>query len=525
MPDCAARTARAGALAFVLASNRAFAAPAPGPTPPTEKPVRTIAVMINGEALEGESPAQVVDGRVLVPVRAVLGALGVGIQRQGERITVRLPTGSAEVTVGSRRAAINGDVIRLDAAVVDIKGITFVPLGFIAAALGAQATYDQRGAKVEIVSAYIGRATEAEEARADGGTNVQGVVSAVDADSSPPSITVVQSGVSRTINITSDAKIYVEDATIHSRVKGTLDDVHVGDALFAVLTGQGRVVQVQDFFKSFSGTVSAVSPIAIVLENGRVVQPTKTTDITLNAAAAQLSDLRVGDFVTVRSNPETGELREIVASRSGQAPATARPAASPSSVAIASFDVSVTRPLRAGESFDVTLHGTPGGTATFDIADYVTGLAMHETQPGTYVGRFTIPDRFNVTQVPVYGHLTLGSASAPRAESATQLSAATIPPSVGEVAPPPGQTVNNSRPSIYATFVAPTEIAINPSSITLVVNGHDVTSSATRTGSFITYSPGIDYPDGAVTVVVRVADAAGNDTTRTWTFYIKTRND
>jgi hypothetical protein len=83
--------------------------------------------------------------------------------------------------------------------------------------------------------------------------------------------------------------------------------------------------------------------------------------------------------------------------------------------------------------------------------------------------------------------------------------------------------VNNSRPSIFATYNAPTEIAINPSSVTLEVNGHDVTSSATRSNGFITYSPGVDIPDGTVTVVVKVSDSAGNTATKVWTFTIKTR--
>jgi hypothetical protein len=50
-----------------------------------------------------------------------------------------------------------------------------------------------------------------------------------------------------------------------------------------------------------------------------------------------------------------------------------------------------------------------------------------------------------------------------------------------------------------------------------------VTGSSTRSSSFITYAPGIDYPDGPVTVTVRVSDAAGNASTRSWSFAIKTR--
>jgi hypothetical protein len=92
---------------------------------------------------------------------------------------------------------------------------------------------------------------------------------------------------------------------------------------------------------------------------------------------------------------------------------------------------------------------------------------------------------------------------------------------VTEVAPPPGETVNNARPSIYATFTSPGDLAIDPSSITLVVDGHDVTASATRAATFITYSPGVDLPRGEIHVTVRVADAAGNVGERSWSFVVQ----
>jgi hypothetical protein len=148
---------------------------------------------------------------------------------------------------------------------------------------------------------------------------------------------------------------------------------------------------------------------------------------------------------------------------------------------------------------------------------------MQEHSPGFYTGRFTIPDRVNVTQIPVYGPVSVAEIAAPRTEAAQTLSAATTPPAIGEVAPPQGQTVNNSRPSIFATYSAPTEIAIDQSTVSLSVNGHDVTSSATRSNGFITYSPGLDIPDGPITVVVKVSDTAGNAATKTWIFNIKTR--
>jgi hypothetical protein len=530
--------ASAFACGCVCVGSAALATPAPPTTRAeerAEKPVRPIAIVVNGEALSTDQIPIVVRGRLLVPLRDVFDALGIVIARNGARIDARLPTGRVTLVVGSSAVNVNGGRVLLDGPILDRDGATYAPLGLLAVAFGAQATYDQRGAKVDIVSTYVGRNSSAEQQRAGGGSDVQGVIAAIDDNSNPATLTVVRSGAQRTIAFPSDAKLWTEDVTIHSQLRGVLGDVRVGDAVHAILSRDGRVVSVFDFYQSSSGTVAAVSPAAVVLANGHVVTPGSTTEITLNSVDAKTSDLRIGDFLTVRSNPESGELRQVVASRTlaaaQGAPSSATPAAgaSPaaaataSGVLIESVSLSATHPLRAGDVLDVTLHGTPGGHATFDIGDLLSKLELKETSPGTYVGSFTIPERFNVTQVPVYGALTVGSNSAPRLEAQQSLSAATTPPRIEEVAPPGGQTVNNARPSIFATFAAPTEIAINLSSVSLVVNGHDVTSAATRTSGFITYSPGVDLPEGPVTVLVRVTDSAGNTTTRTWNFTIKSR--
>jgi hypothetical protein len=76
---------------------------------------------------------------------------------------------------------------------------------------------------------------------------------------------------------------------------------------------------------------------------------------------------------------------------------------------------------------------------------------------------------------------------------------------------------------VYAAFDSPANIGIDVSSIVIRVNGHDVTASATRAPTFITYSPGIDLPEGDVIVSVRVADAAGNVGERRWRFTINAR--
>jgi hypothetical protein len=297
-----------------------------------------------------------------------------------------------------------------------------------------------------------------------------------------------------------------------------LDEVHAGDALRAVVASNGRVVEIHDFYKSFNGVIAAVSPASFVMETGRVITPTRSSTITLNQAPAGLADLRIGDYVTVRANPESNEVRQVIASRTSlrtQPPATA--------VEIAGMELSATRPLRADEVLSVILRGTPGGSATFDIGDVLMGLPMREGPAGTYVGRFHIPARFNVARVPVYGNLRVGMTKAPRAQAPIDLSASTSAPQITEVAPPPGQTVNTRRPSIYAAWVSPADVGIDLRGVAIAVNGHDVTASAVRTPGFITYTPGVDLPDGDVVVSARVTDAAGNVEKRSWKFTVDAR--
>jgi hypothetical protein len=231
-----------------------------------------------------------------------------------------------------------------------------------------------------------------------------------------------------------------------------------------------------------------------------------------------LGDLKVGDSATIRLNPDTGEKRQIIVAR--EIASTPTPTGTSQ---ITDVTVNARGPLRAGDALVVTLHGTAGGKATFDIGSYVTGIAMRESQPGTYTAQYTIPAGVSFGRTSVYGHLAVGGVDAPRAEASQLVAVTTTPPQIVEIAPGNGQTVNNNRPSIYATFRAPTDVGINPSSAKIEVNGLDVTASSTRTDTFITYTPSLALNDGPVAVKITVADNAGNQQTRSFSFTIRSR--
>jgi hypothetical protein len=506
--------------AVVLAASAlAWSVPASAAAPPKkdETLVRVIAIVVNGDELPRDPAPRIVSGRLMVPVVRIYSALGINVARNGGEVVASAPSRRIVLHVGSSRATVDSRSVVMDAQAQEIGGATYVPLRFVADSLGAQVSYDSKAERVEVTSLIVGR-TPGLEQHTRGTTQIVGTVSAVDLNSSPESVTVTRGPSVRTIAITSDAKVIIQDVVTRTSMPGSLAGVHVGDAASIVLRSDGRVDQVVTRYASRAGTIAAVSPSAFVMQSGYVVQADKSTQITLNGQPAGMGDLKVGDSATVRLNPDTGEKRQIIVSRAGASTPTPAGAAQ-----ITDIVVSARGPLRAGDTFGVTMHGTPGGTATFDIGTYVTALPMPESsgQPGTYATTYKIPEGVNFGRTAVYGHLTVGATTAPRAEAPQLVAVTTTPPQIVDIAPTYGMTVNSNRPSIYATFRSPTDVGINVSSVRIEVNGLDVTPSATRTDSFITYSPSVALGDGTVAVKVSVTDNAGNLATRAWSFTIR----
>lgn len=506
--------ARLGA-ALLCAVLVVAAAPKPSaPHKKTSKPVLPIAIVIDGNPLSVDPPPRFYQNHLLVPVRRIISALGLQFIKEGRVVRTSAGAKTIELTIGSDHALVDGQDVPLDTAPVEIKNVLYAPLRFFTDALGAQASFDRQTNSVIITSTLVGRSSTG--TIASGGNIEQfGTVTAVDLDSAPPTITLTQGASVRTITIPAGADIVVQDVDTGTSNPGELSDVHPGDYAHAYLDRGGHVKRLVDAFGSRTGKVAAAASGQIVLDDGHVITPTRETAISLNGAPSSLDRIAVGDTVMVRYNIDSSAPLAILATRK----ATGTPPAG-GPVAIAGIDVYPSTPLRAGENVSVTLHGTPGGLASYDIGPYILNQTLTETSPGLYSATYTVRPGVNFADAPVFGHLNVHGTDAPRGESVATVSVSTQPPGISDFAPDDGDTVNSSRPAIYATFVAGT-VAVNPSSERIEVNGHDVTSSAVRTPRFIQYTPGVDYPSGAMHVTVRVADLAGNQTAKSWTFSIR----
>lgn len=461
----------------------------------------TIAIVINGVKLPLQPPPMLVHGELYVPVRRTIEALGLPFTVAGNNV---------ETQVGAKAISLPIE----GSGIVEVKYVLYAPLRFFTDVLGAQATYDRHTQTVTIVAQLVGRSASGLVLTHTSAERF-GTVTAVDVNSDPPTVTLEYNATIHTVPIGANAIVEMHDVATNVIIPGELADVRPGDFARIHMDRAGHVERVEDAFGSYTGRIAATTASEFVIADGHVIVPDRTTQVVLNGATATVGDLHIGDLVTVRYNVETNEVRTVLASRP-----LAATSPQPGGPQISNVTLSTDRPQRAGDNVTVGLQGTAGGAATFDIGSYVTNLAMSERTPGVYSGSYEIPNGANFSDVPITGHLRVGQNTAPAVQATQTLSASSSPPGIADFAPGEGASVNTRSPAIYATFVADA-VPVNPSSIVMWVDGRDVTSESLRTPTFIQYMPSYTYHRGEVHVTVRVADLAGNTTTKSWTFVIR----
>ncbi len=473
---------------------------------------RPIGIVINGDALSLDPPPRFEHNVLYVPVRRTIEALGLAFTRFGNRIVTQVGSKTVTLTIGSRIAQSDASEFSLEGPPLEFKDVLYVPLRFFTDVLGAQAHFDRRSNSVAIVAQLVGRSTEGFVSVGRGFARF-GTVVGVDVISDPPTLTLEYNGGVKTIRIAPNATVDVHDVNVDVTSPGELGDVRPGDFARVEMRKDGRVERVVDEYGSRSGHIVAIAGNQFVLDDGQVISIGRTTEISLNGAAATFNNLRPEDEVSVRYNVESNEVREVLASR--------RVATVAQQLVIGNVETDALRPLRAGDAIHVTIRGTPGAGATFDIGSDVANQVMRERSPGVYDGSYVIPRGANFDDVALIGQLKAGTATAQAAAPQT-ISASSTPPGIADFAPDAGATINTNRPAVYVSFAAGV-VPVNPSSALLWINGRDVTSECVRTAQFIQYLPSYEYPSGSVRVSVRVSDEAGNTTSKSWTFTIRTR--
>ena len=101
-------------------------------------------IVKNGEKSELDVPAQIVEGRTLVPLRAIFEALGASVEWNGETSTVTSAKGDTNVklTIGENKIYVNDEAKELDVPAQIIESRTMVPARAVAEAYGCAVEWD-----------------------------------------------------------------------------------------------------------------------------------------------------------------------------------------------------------------------------------------------------------------------------------------------------------------------------------------------------------------------------------------------
>lgn len=114
----------------------------------------TIAVTLDSRPLYFDVSPRMIDGRVMVPLRAIFESLGAEVGWDGATQTI---TGQKEglfvtLRLNDTQAEVGGKSVSLDVAAVQIDGRTFVPARFVAESFGAEVAWDDVRQQVGITT-------------------------------------------------------------------------------------------------------------------------------------------------------------------------------------------------------------------------------------------------------------------------------------------------------------------------------------------------------------------------------------
>lgn len=123
-------------------------------SPSAEEGIR---IMVNLVTIRPDAAPYIKDGRTMVPFRVIAENLDAHVNwiASEKRIDLIRNTDKLQLWIGQPEALMNNDNFTLDVAPEIVNGRTFVPLRFVAEALGAKATWDSLTRTVKIQNTNI----------------------------------------------------------------------------------------------------------------------------------------------------------------------------------------------------------------------------------------------------------------------------------------------------------------------------------------------------------------------------------
>ena len=113
-----------------------------------------ISIYLDGKAVSCDPPPMIINNRTMIPVRAVFEAMGAGVEWVDNTRTVKIKYKDIviEMTIDSDSAIVNGVGAKMDSPAVIVSGRTLIPLRFVGETIGATVSWDGDSRTVKIAS-------------------------------------------------------------------------------------------------------------------------------------------------------------------------------------------------------------------------------------------------------------------------------------------------------------------------------------------------------------------------------------
>ena len=121
--------------------------------------VFAIELYVDTNKIESDTPPTIIDGRTLVPVRAIFEAIGATVDWDAATSTATGIKGDTTVIIqiDNNTAYVNGEAKTLDVPAQLINGRTMVPARFVSESIGCDVTWYEKTATVGVADKTKGQ--------------------------------------------------------------------------------------------------------------------------------------------------------------------------------------------------------------------------------------------------------------------------------------------------------------------------------------------------------------------------------
>lgn len=282
-----------------------------------------ISVTVNDSPVPfaGQGPVQRA-GSVLVPLRGVFEKLGASVQYDSATKTILAVKGPTTVSLrlGQSQALVNGVAQGLSTPAQAVFGTTLVPLRFVSEALGAQVEWDAPSRTVRVQTGAAVAASLPEPGRNIPGA-ITGTVTGVFPEDNSITIRLPGGGNTR-VPLAVNAVIQVRAGQETATSVG-LNALRLGDQVTVRRDADGRATLVEAAYNERSGEVKNLRKIPatgnyrLVLTDGTRIEVASGAPVTMAGRSASLEDIKAGEQVVVRVNPQTNMATGIAVATGG----------------------------------------------------------------------------------------------------------------------------------------------------------------------------------------------------------------